>query len=289
MINLFYLFRKPCTSISDLLILEPSTFNENRKMSEILEPIVLIDYEKGEEAHIVTYPVNTFEEILYAAKRINQDLFDGDWQLSFLDENKQPVAINKDHILEDYLEKDIHSFYWAYREKRKKAPKPSGGSRAASARERVRKRWRGSEGAQAANRAPQQKTEKQGAPTKVRQVKRKKYAHVGKRVIAFWIDRLIIAMLAMMIFRAGPAAIGFIWWLYFAITESSKHQASFGKRIMGLKVEHSDGRAMTFTEATIRIFARFFLSFGSFIALFTKKRQTLHDLFTNTIVLDTDD
>ena len=62
-------------------------------MSEILEPIVLIDYEKGEEAHIVTYTVNTFEEILYAAKRINQDLFNGDWQLSFLDENKQSVAL----------------------------------------------------------------------------------------------------------------------------------------------------------------------------------------------------
>ncbi|MGB0932020.1 MAG: RDD family protein [Chitinophagales bacterium] len=260
-------------------------------MSEILEPIVLIDYEKGEEAHIVTYTVNTFEEILYAAKRINQDLFNGDWQLSFLDENKQPVDIGKEEILEDYLEKDIQSFYWAYREKKRKktAPQQSGGSRAASARQKTRKKWRGSEGAQAANRAPKQQTQKKGAPTKVRQIKRKKYAHVGKRIIAFWIDRLIIAMLAMMIFRAGPAAIGLIWWLYFAITESSKHQASFGKRVMGLKVEHTEGRGLTFTEATVRVFARFLLSFGAIVALFTKKRQTLHDLVTKTIVLDTDD
>ncbi|MGB1242001.1 MAG: RDD family protein [Chitinophagales bacterium] len=258
-------------------------------MSEILEPIVLIDYEKGEEAHIVTYPVNTFEEILYAAKRINQDLFGGDWQLSFLDENKESVAISKDDILEDYLEKDIHSFYWAYREKRKKAPKPSGGSRAASARERVRKRWRGSEGAQAANRAPEQKTEKQGAPTKVRQVKRKKYAHVGKRVIAFWIDWLILSVLAAMMFRAGPALIALLWWLYFVITESSDQQASFGKRIMGLKIEHNNGKKMTFMGATIRYFARIFLGFGAFLAIFTKKRQTLHDLVTDTIVLDADD
>jgi len=258
-------------------------------MSEILEPIVLIDYEKGEEAHIVTYTVNTFEEILYAAKRINQDLFNGDWQLSFLDENKQSVDIGKEEILEDYLDKDIHSFYWAYREKRKKAaPQKSGGSRAASARERVRKRWRGSEGAQAANRAPEQQTEKQRAPTKVRQIKRKKYAHVGKRVIAFWIDWLILSVMMAMLFRAGPIAM-WLMWLYFAISESSKHQASIGKRIMGLKIEHSNGKRMTFMGATIRFFARLLLGFGGFLALFTKKRQTLHDLVTDTIVLDADD
>ncbi len=109
-------------------------------MSEILESIVLIDYKKGEEAHIVTYSINTFEEILYAAKRIYPDLFCGGWQLSFLDENKQSITITKDHILEAYLEKNIHSFYWAYG---KKAPKRSVGSRVASARERARKRGRG--------------------------------------------------------------------------------------------------------------------------------------------------
>lgn len=257
-------------------------------MSEILEPIVLIDYEKGEEAHIVTYPVNTFEEILYAAKRINQDLFNGDWQLSYLDESKQSVDIKKEEILESYLEKDIHSFYWAYKEKRRNAPQQNGGSQAASARERTRERWRGSEGAQAANRAPEQQSESQGAPTKVRQIKRKKYAHIGKRVIAFWIDWLILSVLMAMLFRAGPAAM-WLMWLYFAITESSKHQASVGKRIMGLKIEHSDGKRMTFMGATIRFFARIFLGFGVVLAVFTKKRQTLHDLVTDTIVLDADE
>ncbi len=260
-------------------------------MSEILEPIVLIDYEKGEEAHIVTYPINTFEEILYAAKRINQDLFHGDWQLSYLAENKQSMDIGKDEILEDYLEKDIHSFYWAYKEKRRKAPgKSRGGAagQAASERKRVRKSWRGSEGAQAANRAPGQKTQRKGAPAKVKQVKRKKYAHIGKRVIAFWIDWLLLLVLWAMLFKAGPVGM-WMWWLYFAITESSKHQASFGKRIMGLKIEHNDGKRMTFMTATIRFFARIILGFGVVLAVFTKKRQTLHDLVTDTIVLDADD
>ena len=258
-------------------------------MSEILEPIVLIDYEKGEEAHIVTYPINTFEEILYAAKRINQDLFNGDWQLSYLGENKQPVDIAKDEILENYLDKDIQSFYWAYRDKRRKAPKKSkGGSQAASARERVRKRWRGSEGASAANRAPQQQNQKQGAPTKVRQVKRKKYAHVAKRAIAFWIDMLLV-MLASGMFLKSAFLTAIFTWLYFALTESSKHQASIGKRIMGLKIEHDNGKAMNFSTATLRFLIRNILTIGVVLAVFTKKRQTLHDLATKTIVLDADD
>ena len=81
-------------------------------------------------------------------------------------------------------------------------------------------------------------------------------------------------------------------WLYFAIGESSKNQATFGKRTMGLTVTDTRGVRISFARAAIRHLARLlsFLPFyiGYLIQPFTKRRQTLHDLIVGTVVQRTD-
>ena len=46
------------------------------------------------------------------------------------------------------------------------------------------------------------------------------------------------------------------YWLYFALLESGAKQATFGKRIMGIKVIGKDGGRIGFGRATGRTFAK---------------------------------
>ena len=78
-------------------------------------------------------------------------------------------------------------------------------------------------------------------------------------------------------------------WLYFACMESGPHQATWGKRLLGIKVVGADGKRISFARATGRRFASYvsaiLLDFGFFMAGFTKKRQALHDLMADTYVV----
>src|SRR6185437_11313278 len=70
--------------------------------------------------------------------------------------------------------------------------------------------------------------------------------------------------------------------LYGALTESSEHQASLGKRAMGLKVTDLEGKRISFGQALGRSFLKEFFSISvlgwlTFLAiLFTKKKQGGH-------------
>ncbi|MGN0024081.1 MAG: RDD family protein [Candidatus Avelusimicrobium sp.] len=79
------------------------------------------------------------------------------------------------------------------------------------------------------------------------------------------------------------------FWLYFALQESSKSQATLGKRVMGLKVVGADGGRISFGRATGRTLGKLVsnmtLYFGYYMAGFTKKRQALHDLMADTFVV----
>ncbi|MFA6280565.1 MAG: RDD family protein [Bdellovibrionales bacterium] len=78
-------------------------------------------------------------------------------------------------------------------------------------------------------------------------------------------------------------------WLYFAVQESSARGATIGKRIMGLRVVDENGRRLTFSLATLRyavkIISMIPMMLGFFLAFFTSKRQALHDLIANTVVI----
>jgi len=137
------------------------------------------------------------------------------------------------------------------------------------------------------------------------------YASFGERFIAYMIDTIILTLgfwavgfilvvIVLGIAGSSDAAeitLGFTvammviaaHWLYFALQESSAKQATFGKRAMKIVVTDDQGKRLTFARASGRAFARLlssmFFSIGYLLALFTARKQALHDLIASTVVL----
>ena len=84
---------------------------------------------------------------------------------------------------------------------------------------------------------------------------------------------------------------GVIAWLYFAILESSTWQATIGKRLFNLRVTDVHGRQLSFARATGRHFGKFIstviLGMGYVMVAFTDRKQALHDIMANCLVLRT--
>ncbi|MEP6769789.1 MAG: RDD family protein [Acidobacteriota bacterium] len=80
-----------------------------------------------------------------------------------------------------------------------------------------------------------------------------------------------------------------VWWLYSALSESSSAQATLGKRVLRLRVTDTLGRRISFSRATARtlgkILSSLTLCIGFAMAGFTRRRQALHDLMAETVVL----
>jgi uncharacterized RDD family membrane protein YckC len=80
-----------------------------------------------------------------------------------------------------------------------------------------------------------------------------------------------------------------VGWLYFALQESSARQATLGKLAMGIKVTDGQGRRIGFGRATGRFFGKLLsgliLSIGFMMAGFTARKQALHDMLANTLVV----
>ena len=78
-------------------------------------------------------------------------------------------------------------------------------------------------------------------------------------------------------------------WLYSAFTESSSWRATIGKRALGLQVVTAEGERIGFGQATVRHFMKFlslfFLTIGFMMAGWTKRRQALHDMPTDCLVI----
>jgi len=78
-------------------------------------------------------------------------------------------------------------------------------------------------------------------------------------------------------------------WLYSAFTESSAWRATIGKRALGLQVVTAEGDRIGFGQATVRHFMKFlslfFLTIGFMMAGWTKRRQALHDIPTDCLVI----
>lgn len=78
-------------------------------------------------------------------------------------------------------------------------------------------------------------------------------------------------------------------WLYFALMESSSKQGTLGKMALGIRVTDVDGRRIGFGKATGRYFGKYLsaliLFVGFLMAAWTQKKQALHDLMANTLVL----
>lgn len=78
-------------------------------------------------------------------------------------------------------------------------------------------------------------------------------------------------------------------WLYFALMESSYRQATLGKMAMGIVVTDMHGDRISFLRATGRYFGKIISGMifyiGYIMAAFTDRKQALHDMMANTLVL----
>jgi len=77
--------------------------------------------------------------------------------------------------------------------------------------------------------------------------------------------------------------------LYWSLMESSKYQATVGKLALGLKVTDMDGNSLDFVKALVRnickILSGMVMFIGYIMVGFTEKKQGLHDIIANTLVV----
>ena len=127
------------------------------------------------------------------------------------------------------------------------------------------------------------------------------YAGFWRRAGAFVIDYILVScVLKIVEIPLGGAdhlrnnhafsicvLIGFV--LYYTLFESSGMQATPGKRLFSLKVTNLQGERIHFGQALGRLFGHIvsFLTFGVgfAMAVFTERRQSLHDKMAGTLVV----
>lgn len=80
-----------------------------------------------------------------------------------------------------------------------------------------------------------------------------------------------------------------IQWLWFTVPESSRWQATVGKKLLGLKVTDEAGERIGFGRANGRywskILSALLLCIGFIMVAFTGKKQGLHDKIASTLVV----
>jgi uncharacterized RDD family membrane protein YckC len=144
------------------------------------------------------------------------------------------------------------------------------------------------------------------------------YAGFWVRLMAWFIDTIILGIIAFFIgvflgvlyyasynpyrynyyydYTSSPAFVVTFYvlfipivWLYFAAQESSEYQATIGKRAMRIKVTDIYGKPISFMRATGRwaskIISAIVLGLGFIIIGFTDRKQGLHDMIVDTLVL----
>jgi uncharacterized RDD family membrane protein YckC len=120
------------------------------------------------------------------------------------------------------------------------------------------------------------------------------YAGFWTRVVATIIDAVIVAvgsgLIASVTFGIGFLLSFVVPWLYEAFMLSSEWQATVGKRAMSIAVTGLDGGRISFARATGRHFAKWIsictLGIGFIMVAFTAKKQALHDLIAETLVVN---
>jgi uncharacterized RDD family membrane protein YckC len=81
-----------------------------------------------------------------------------------------------------------------------------------------------------------------------------------------------------------------ITWLYFALCESSRWQATIGKLALGIRVTDMHGARISLPRALGRYPAKYLsaiiLGIGFLMVAWTQRKQALHDLVASTLVLN---
>lgn len=119
------------------------------------------------------------------------------------------------------------------------------------------------------------------------------YSSLSRRLLAMALDGLILLIPSSLFHQALPYAGSLVlWFLYAPILESSRIQATIGKKVVGIQVQASgpQGGRIGFRPALVRSLLKLLsgcmLFAGHFFALFTARKQALHDLVADTVVVD---
>lgn len=241
-----------------------------------MEPIVLVDQRKKQETHIIVAPHYSFDDVLRSARRINVGLFEGNWDLAYLDPQTQQLhAVQNTDQLDTFLTRNIQTFYWQYQH-----------SAVDITWQKLEQSLRNIK-AEPFSPVSQGKKGQQGSfvPQTL------EYASLSRRVVANVIDLFIITFIVSFL-HFGFWGTLLTAWFYFAGMESSKkRQATFGKRYMGLKVADENGKPLSFERTSGRFFGKLITAMTFFVgflmALVTRRKQTMHDLLSSSLVLDT--
>lgn len=121
------------------------------------------------------------------------------------------------------------------------------------------------------------------------------YASFWKRLTAYNIDLTVLVLVLFplsMIIEDNNTFYGICFVTvigYHAGLESSRYQATLGKRYHGLRVMDKEGQPLTFVVALMRILLKFIsaaIALGGFTMIaFNKRKQGLHDYILGTIVV----
>ena len=117
---------------------------------------------------------------------------------------------------------------------------------------------------------------------------------VGAGIIGFVFGFLIVEggeLRDLDVLRAMGNVLGFsIWWIYFAVMESSPTQGTLGKMALGIKVTDLGSNRISFGKATGRCFGKIvsalILLIGFIMIAFTEKKQGLHDIMAGCLVIE---
>jgi uncharacterized RDD family membrane protein YckC len=118
------------------------------------------------------------------------------------------------------------------------------------------------------------------------------YAGFWRRAGAVIIDGIIVGLISLLFKMVALNSMGIdilLAILYTPFFESSELQATPGKALLDMRIVSTSGERITFKKAIIRYFVRIvsglILCFGFLMMLFTEKKQTLHDLAAETLVV----
>lgn len=99
---------------------------------------------------------------------------------------------------------------------------------------------------------------------------------------------VMVSLLPMPVATFLLVVVIIIPWLYFAVLESSKNQATLGKMACRVIVSDLHDNQLTFARATLRHFCKFlsfFVLLAGFICIgYTRYHQGLHDIISATLV-----
>ncbi len=118
-----------------------------------------------------------------------------------------------------------------------------------------------------------------------------KYASFLRRMAAVFIDGLILLIPSMAMAAILPYVGGVVLWLlYSPLFECSALQGTPGKKVMGIRIVDSKGNTISFSTAILRSLVKLaegvLLCIPYLLALFTERKQTLHDLVADSVVIE---